>query len=1002
VNSSIGRPDNRNDFSISNEFPFDKINKLMPYKVKKFLLVASLYDYFMLEEDGRLHELLLKTYQQWNLGYIPHFVRVSGGENALKLIKNESFDLIVTVMRLGDMDPFAFGRQVKEIVPGLPVIGLAYNTPELKRLLDLDDGTVLERIFVWQGDGHILLGIIQFIEDRKNAAHDIQIFGVQNILLIEDSIDFYSSYLPQIFSVLRDLTENLLKEDLTFSQRLLRQNARPRVHLATTHEEAQAIFEQLKNNLLGIITDASFPQDRVVNPAAGLHFVKKVLAEKPHLPILMQSSDEGAEAMAGQVGIKFISKNSLTLLRDLKNFLSSAFGFGDLVLRDDQSGAETRIANVNQLYSVLSDFPDDRLAATLARGDLDRWLRARTEFVLADLIQNHFQHKHQAGAALGPELKNLISDFRCASRRGSIVTYSRFFHEEYSQFSVIGSGSIGGKARGLAFMDRILASYFDPQKFPGVSVSIPRTVVLGTDVFDDFMKENDLLSAAVADHSDAHLANLFIKASLPGKIVGDLRDFIKNVKVPLAVRSSSLLEDSLYQPFAGIYATKMLPNDQAGDDIRFLNLVNAIKFVYASTFFRQAKSYIGSTPHRIEDEKMAVVIQPVVGKLHRDCFYPEFSGVARSYNYYPVGQAKPEDGVVNLALGLGKTVVDGGVSLRFTPAFPGILPQFTSIKDMFSFSQRDFYAIAMRQVASIAFLEEDQYLVKLGLEKAEADGVLQFLASTYSRENDAVYDGISFSGPRIINFAHILKNDMFPLATILIDLLKLSSEAMNCAVEMEFAAILDAEKALPAQFSILQVRPLVVQDELVKVELNESQKKCACCFSDRVLGNGISQNIRDIVFVKPDAFDAAKNPQIAVDVGKFNSRLREAGTPYLLIGPGRWGSTDPWLGIPVKWSQISGVKVVVEASLPNMNVDPSQGSHFFQNMTSLRIGYFTVPLDRAHGFIDWPWLEALPVVEESEFLRHVSLPGPVTVMIDGRKSQGIIIKPEFPLPVKNG
>ena len=890
------------------------------------------------------------------------------------------------------MDPFTFGRQVKEIDPGLPVIGLAYNTPELKRLLEMDDGSAVERIFVWQGDGHILLGIIQFIEDRKNAANDTQMVGVQNILLIEDDIDFYSSYLPLIFSVLRDLNENLLKEDLTFSQKLLRQNARPRVHLATTYEEAEVVFEQFKNNLLGIITDASFPQNKVVNPKAGIHFVKKVLAEKPHLPILLQSSDAGAEGMARDVGIGFLSKNSPTLLRDLNNFLSTSFGFGDLVLIDERTAVETRIANINQLFTAIAELPENVLAATLARGDLDRWLRARTEFALANSMHKFYTHAPYPISALGSKLKKIISDFRTASHRGSIVTYSRYFHEDYSQFSVIGGGSIGGKARGLAFMDRILAKYFDPRKFPSVSVAIPRTLVLGTDVFDDFMKENDLLPPAVANHSDSHMANLFIKASLSGKIVGDLRDFIKNVKVPLAVRSSSLLEDSLYQPFAGIYATKMLPNDQYSDDIRFLNLVNAIKFVFASTFFRQAKSYINSAPHRIEDEKMAVVIQPVVGNLHQESFYPDFSGVARSYNYYPVGQATPEDGVVNVALGLGKTVVDGGVSLRFTPAYAGILPQFTSIKDMFNFSQRDFYAIAMRHVASIAFLEEDQYLVKLGLERAERDGVLQFLASTYSRENDAVYDGISFSGPRIINFAHILKNEIFPLARILIDLLKLSSEAMNCAVEMEFAAILDAQNVFPAQFSILQVRPLVVQDELVKVELGDRLKDIAFCFSDRVLGNGISQTIRDIVFVKPDAFDAAKSPQIAVEVDKLNSRLRKAGTPYLLIGPGRWGSTDPWLGIPVKWSQISGVKVVVEASLPNMNVDPSQGSHFFQNMTSLRIGYFTVPMDRTHGFIDWPWLETLPATDETEFLKHISLTQPITVMIDGRKSQGVILK----------
>jgi CheY-like chemotaxis protein len=989
--ATIEPPVARDGLSIAAGPSLDKIGRLMPYKVKKFLLVASLYDYFMLEEDGRLQDLLLQTYQLWHVGYVPSFVRVSGGEQALQRLREEKFDLVVAVMRLGDMDPFTFGRQVKAIDPGLPVVGLAYNTPELQRLLQMDDGSALERIFVWQGDGHVLLGIIQFIEDRKNAASDTQLVGVQNILLIEDSIDFYSSYLPLIFSVLRELTEGLLKEDLTYSQRLLRRNARPRVHLATSHEEAEAIFAQFQGELLGIITDASFPRGGIVDALAGIRFVEMVRERRPHLPILLQSSDAGAEEMAASAGIPFLSKNSPTLLRDLKLFLSSHFGFGDLLLPGTEGG--TRVANLSQLLGEAADLPVAALQEALANCDLDRWLRARTEFALADSVQQAFAGAASPGTEPGPLLKKLIMDSRTASRRGSIVPYSRFFHEEYSQFSIIGSGSIGGKARGLAFMDRILARHFDPAKYPGVTVSIPRTLVLGTDVFDDFMRENDLLPQAVMDHSDSHMANLFIKASLPGRFVGDLRDFIRNVRVPLAVRSSSLLEDSLYQPFAGIYATKMLPNDQVGDDIRFLNLVNAIKFVYASTFFRQAKSYIGSTPHRVEDEKMAVVIQPVVGQAHAECFYPDFSGVARSYNYYPVGQARPEDGVVNVALGLGKTIVDGGVSLRFTPAFAGILPQFTSIKEMFQFSQRDFYAIAMRRQDSIAFLEEDQYLVKYGLEKAEKDGVLEYLASTYSRENDAVYDGVSFPGPRIVNFAHILKNGVFPLAGIVGDLLQLSSEAMNCAVEAEFAVALDSQDVFPARFSLLQVRPLVVQDELVKVELDESLRAAAFCFSDRVLGNGVNQVLRDIVFVKPAAFDAGRSPQIAGEVDQLNAQLRAADLPYVLIGPGRWGSTDPWLGIPVKWSQISGVKVVIEACQPNMNVDPSQGSHFFQNMTSLRIGYFTVPLDRAHGFIDWPWLESLPAVAETEHLRHVRLAEPLTVMIDGRKSQGVILKP---------
>jgi CheY-like chemotaxis protein len=975
-----------------------EVNLNQPYQVKKFLLVASLYDYFMIEEDGRLQELLLKFYQQWNFGYIPQFTRISGGENALQALKNEKFDLVITVMRLGDMDPFSFGRMVKEIDPGLPVVGLAFNTPELRRLLELDDGTAVERIFVWQGDGRILLGILQYIEDRKNAVFDLHDNGLQNILLIEDDIDFYSSYLPLVFSLLRELNEQSLKEDLTFAQKRLRQNGRPRVQLATSYEEAQALFEKFNGHLLGIITDSCFPQNKTLNPSAGFSFIEKVFSESPNLPVLLQSSEPAAEAMAAKIGVKFLSKNSPTLMRDLKQFLLSSFGFGELEIRDVEGAPASKVANVNQLFSIIADLPDASLCELIDRGDLDRWLRARTEFALADAIQDFGGQTPLPAPGLGAGLKKIIAAFRTASHRGSIVAYSRYFHEDYSQFSIIGGGSIGGKARGLAFLDRILANYFDPAGFDDIAIAIPRTVVIGTDMFDDFMHENDLLAFAVEDRSDNQIINRFINASLPAKMVGDLRDFIKNVRVPLAVRSSSLLEDSLYLPFAGIYATKMLPNDQYGDDLRFLNLVNAIKFVYASTFCRQAKAYINSTPHRIEDEKMAVVIQPVVGTLHQDCFYPDFSGVARSYNYYPVGQAKPEDGVVNVALGLGKTVVDGGVSLRFTPAYAGILPQFTSIKDMFNFSQRDFYSIAMKHTASTAFLEEDQYLVKQGLDKAEKDGVLEYLASTYSRENDAVYDGISFAGPRIINFAHILKNGIFPLARILQRLLKLSSEAMDCPVEMEFAATLDAANVYPASFSILQVRPLVVSDELVKVELAETGKEAALCFSNQVLGNGVTDSIRDIVFVKPAVFDAAQNPQIADEVDKLNSRLRAENLPYLLIGPGRWGSTDPWLGIPVKWSQISGVKVVVEVGLPNMNVDPSQGSHFFQNMTSLRIGYFTIPLNSENGFMDWPWLESQPLCAETPFLKHARLTAPLKVMIDGRKSQGVILKPEPTAP----
>jgi len=968
--------------------------RLMPFQVRKILLVSSLYDYFMLEEDGRLTELLARTYSEWHLEYVPTISRVTHARQALDILASETYDLVIMVLNMTDMNPFEFGRQVRAIAAGLPVIILAYNTPELKRLLAHADRQAVEQIFVWQGDGNILLGIIQYVEDRRNAASDARLVGILNLLVIEDSIEFYSTYLHVIFAELKKRLLQLLEEGMTFSQRQLQLKARPKVLLATSYEEARQLFTDFKGHLLGIITDTHFPYRGQEDMTAGRQFVKRVRQEMPDLPVLFQSSEPESQKLATQFGCGWLSKNSPTLLADLRRQLDERFGFGELVFHDEKGIEHSRVANLTQLFSTINDLPPSILHGTLASGELERWLRVRTEHQLADALSQAAGTPDDPGVDLSGRIRQLISQHRRLSYRGAVVPYSRHFHEDYAQFSMIGSGSIGGKARGLAFIDRILARFLKPDHFPGIAVAIPRTLVLGTDVFDDFIGLNHLLAPAVEDQPDSHVANLFIKASLPPKIIGDLRNFIHEVRNPLAVRSSSLLEDSLYQPFAGIYATKMLPNDQFGDDIRFLNLVNAVKFVMASTFFQQAKAYIRNTPHRIEDEKMAVIIQDVVGCQYRDRFYPDFSGVARSYNYYPVGSAKPEDGVVNVAVGLGKTVVDGGLSLRFTPAYPRVLPQFNSVREMFENSQKEFYAVATRRAASTAFAEEDQYLVKLEMDQAEQDGVLNSIASTYSRENDAVYDGIIAPGPRIINFAHILKNEVFPLAKILSFLLQISSETMNCPVEIEFAVTLNVPPPQPPLLSVLQVRPLVIHDELVKVDIREEQKNRALCFSDQVLGNGSQLDIRDVVFVKPSVFQAAATPAIAQEVDGLNRRLQEQKIPYLLIGPGRWGTTDPWLGIPVKWGQISAAKVIVEASLEGMNVDPSQGSHFFQNMTSLRIGYFTVAGNRAGNFLDWAWLEAQPVENETAHLRHLKFAKPFSVHIDGRNSQGIVVKPD--------
>lgn len=971
----------------------EMLRELNAFQVRRVLLVASLYDFFILEEDGRLADLLGQAYTRHDLGYVPSLRHVSGGQAALEAIQAGDFDLVVTIMRLGDMDPFTFGRRVKELRPGMPVVLLAFNTPELDRLVELADPAAVDRIFVWQGDGKILVGIIEYIEDQRNAAADTRRAGVQNLLVIEDSPLFYSMYLPLLFEELWGQTDRLLQEDLTFTQRSLRQKARPKVHLATTYEEALAVYEEFKDHLLGIITDMRFPRAGTLDPAAGLDFVTRVRGEQPDLPVLIQSSEDGGAEAARQLGVGYLLKSSKTLFADFQSALRDQFGFGDLVLRDAGGQAVQRISNLPMLLAVLDNLSEGVLRSAVSRGELRRWLLARTELAFAARLADPAVRDCADESELRRAIHRAWADCQRQAQQGGVVRYSRKSYEGHHRFMRLGGGSIGGKARGLAFIDQVLTRHIPEDRFPDVTLAIPKTLVIGTDVFDAFIRENNLLEFAAHETSDRRIASRFLQSDLPATLVGDLRNFIQHVRVPLAVRSSSLLEDALYQPFAGIYATKMIPNHHKDVDTRFRDLTNAIKLVWASTFFRGAKAYIESTNHRIEEEKMAVIIQEVVGRLHKDRFYPDISGVGCSYNYYPTGYAKPQDGVVLAALGLGKTVVDGGTALRFCPAHPKIIPQFATIPDMLDHSQNSFWAINMQDAYTRPYDDEDQFLTQLPLSAAEQDGTLAFIGSTYSRRDDRVYDGIRGDGPRIVTFAHILKREVFPLAKILRELLALASDAMGCAIEMEFAVTLDPENALPARFGFLQVRPMVVSDELVEVELAAHDPAAVLLRSSQVLGNGVNRKISDIVFVHPDGFDAAHTPAIAREVDQLNGELRAEGRPYLLIGPGRWGSTDSWLGIPVNFGQINGAKVIVEIALPQMNVDPSQGSHFFQNLTSLRIGYFTVPLHPDEGFIDWDWLKAQSPAHATEHLRHLRLEQPLEVRIDGRIGRGVVLKP---------
>ncbi len=972
-----------------------RLDSLMKTRVRNILLICSLYDYYMIEEDGRLGDLLGNTYTISDAGNIPVITQISNADAALELLEKDTgqgIDLIICMARIGSMDFPEFIGNIRTIRSDLPVVILAHSPEELVRLQEKHWTDETNRVFTWLGCGETVLGIIRLVEDSRNAEHDCVELGVPCLLLVEDDVHFYSRYLYEIISIIQERNIEILDGFSSFTKRNLRARTRTKVLMVTSLEEAEKVLKTHGDSLIGVITDLKFLRKGELDEKAGKILIRKIKETRPEMPVILQTSESKGQKIAAALDVEYISKNSPALMSDLRKCLAESFGFGDLVFRNDDGEISRSVSNIKEMNQLIDKIPAESVYKSLSTGELVRWLKIQTELELACRVQENLSI-NGTPLEVRTGLVDIFRDFNKESRRGYVSDYSRSFHEDQILFSRLGSGSMGGKGRGLAFIDRVLAANFDESRFKKVHVSVPRTLIITTEFFDKFMYQNKLLEFALECDNDLRILRQFLKADLPPTILGDIRDYIRAVRTPIAVRSSSLLEDAMYQPFAGIYATKMLPNNSRSEDKRFNELADAIKFVYASTFLKAAKSYITATNHRVEDEKMAVLLQEVVGRDYGHSFYPHFAGVGRSYDFYPTGSAKPEDGVVNVALGLGKSIVDGGVSLRFTPKFPRVLPQFATLKDMMNNSQHSFYAVSMGHSEWSSSLDEDQFLILQDPGVAESDGTLEYLASTYDAANERVLDGIMLPGPRVINFAHILKNKIFPLAPLTDTLLTMGEEAMGCPVEIEFAVTLGKKRPLPAEFSLLQIRPMVVSDRLVKVDLADMEKKELFCWTDTALGNGIIDTIKDIVYVKPDLFDASKTRAIVKEVDKLNRELSSEGKSYMLIGPGRWGSTDPWLGIPVTWSQISGVKVIMEASQQNMNIDPSQGSHFFQNMTSLGVAYFTVSHVKESNFIDWSWLDLQPAAADGELLRHISLESPVKVMIDGRSGSGVMVKP---------
>jgi hypothetical protein len=871
------------------------------------------------------------------------------------------------------------------------VVLLAFDIGELEQIRRSGRIDEVDHTFLWTGDARLFIAIIKLFEDRWNVDHDTDIAQVRTILLVEDSTRFASLYLPLLYTALVEQTSLLLADSVNLANRLLRLRARPKVLWARNYEQALGLYERYRPYMLGVISDLNFPRDGKSDPRAGVDFLARIRTDDSTMPTLLQSSNAEAAALAREIGVHFIHKRSRKLLKDLRKFIERRFGFGDFIFLDPDGHECGRARNLRELESQLLLVPDESLRYHSMRNDFSNWLRARTEFGLASRIRPFQLEDFESLDQLRAYLIRTLRDQRVEQQRGIVADFSSPRFDERSQFVRIGKGSLGGKGRGLAFANAMLQHHDFGHRFGQIGIMVPRTAVVATDVFDQFLTENDLLDLAFSSRTDEEISHRFVAAKLPVRVMQDLGSFLEHVDYPLAVRSSSLLEDSSAQPFAGIYRTYMLPNNHADLGVRLAQLARAIKLVYASTFSRAAKSYAESTSSRIEDEKMAVILQQIVGSTHGGRFYPHISGVARSYNFYPIAPMQGEDGIAVIALGLGRQVAGGLRALRFSPRHPHNIPAFSSVTATLESAQQNFFALVTDEPHRLPSIEEDANLLRLELEDARADGTLTSLASTYSRANDRISEGLRKDGPAVLTFAPVLNSDVFPLAGILNEVLELSERGMGSPVEMEFAVDLSEEAPT---FGFLQLRRLVAGGEPEDVRLDPERVEQSWCYSSAALGNGRMDDIHDVIYVKPDTFDAAKTRQIAAEVGAMNAALAEEGRRYILIGPGRWGSADPWLGIPVTWDQISSARVIVEASLKEFRVTPSQGTHFFQNMTSLRIAYFTVNPWAGEDRIDWDWLKDQPAMRASDHIRHLRFATPVRVRIEGVSNRGVLLRPE--------
>ena len=961
---------------------------LMPHRVHEILLVASPYDAFILEEDGRLTEQILTEYLGMNFNYAPRVNRVSTGLDALENIKSKKFDLIIVMLRIEDQDPLTLGSIIKKKYPKKPIILLAFDETELKQLPNFISPQSIDRIFIWSGDASVFPAIIKHTEDRKNAKLDILRGNVRAILLIEDSPRMYSILLPLIYREIVYQTKSLVNKSLNNAQRLLHLRGRPKILLAVDYESAEKYFKRYGRNVIGVISDIRFPKNGIVDPKAGFKFIKWIRSIEPTMPIMLHSDNKKNQKVSKDLNLNFLYKGSKTMLSDLRKFITRNFGFGDFIFRlhDDTEVAKAR--NINELVQCIQKVPEESLLFHANSNHFSNWLAARTEFDLATRLRPIDKKDYTSGDELRSLLINYLQISGAKKRKGTIIDYTSDKRKKTrSNFYRLSGGSLGGKARGIAFAQKIISNSDLFNNFKNFDISIPTTAVIGTHEFDQFMKDNNLWEKALSYTNDIDLEKAFISSHLSLDLMLKLESFINEHDKPLAIRSSSLLEDSQYQPLSGTYSTFMLPNNQKKPRHRLLELEKAIKRVYASTFKGDAKTLLNNTSHRIEEEKMAVIIMEIAGQKYKsNRYYPTISGVLKNINYYPVSYMKRKEGVAYLALGFGKTIVDGEKSLRISPKYPNILPQFYSNKTLVENSQNQFYGLDLEESDTVSNKPD---LTAYSLLEAETDGVLKWLASVLSNEDNVLRDSLNYSGKRIISFAPVLKINQLNLPQLLMHFLKIGRTALGCPVEIEFAINLYKNKK--PKFSLLQIKPMVITGlkEQKKIEINEDHLLCK---SDICLGDGVNNKIKDILYIRPDTFHISKTKEIAKELELFNKSFIN-NKSYLLAGPGRWGSTDPWLGIPVSWRQISKAKLIIEIGIESLPIDPSFGSHFFQNLTSLHIGYLTIDQKNKTELIDEDWLSKEEKIKSGRYIDHYSFGTPISSYINGQTGQGFIIKP---------